>query len=315
MDDPFDPWEIPTKPSIGSRSGTIWTSPLVSWILICGTFACCVWFWFWPPLPGVAVTVLGGAAAILTFREMQNTHKFLATLAIFALMGIELRDIRGDRVKLDAAQTQALKENRDGFDTIANGLKTAIKNSQQQFDATIKRSDAIATKTAEAASFASGGNSFPVVTAYVVTQNSGVMQLGFSLSKQGKYPLYDLVVSVGRPYQTSPTSTSLEGTTFRSDEYNYLNKPLLFQALPSESVAYYTASMWARNGNWEEVIEARRIGSHFVFRWVLYGSETPNVTPSKLVFDLADMDFPASERHNDIYPLKVPKLPQARSSQ
>jgi len=104
-----------------SRSQRIWASAFVSWLLIGGAFACCLWFWFQPPLPGVAVAVLGGAAAVMAFRDMHSAQKLLATVAIFALMGIELSDIRADRIRSDseqAAERESRKElcsHRSGY--------------------------------------------------------------------------------------------------------------------------------------------------------------------------------------------------------
>src|SRR5258706_522681 len=122
---------------IESLFKTIWSHPAMSWLLIVGTWGCCVWFWFWPQLPGVAVTVLGSAAAIMTFRNMHATHKMLATIAIFVLMGIELNDIRKDRAKTDAQQGADRKEASENFTAIATGIKTAISNSSEQFHETV----------------------------------------------------------------------------------------------------------------------------------------------------------------------------------
>jgi hypothetical protein len=38
---------------------------------------------------------------VVTFAEMRGTHKLLATLAIFALMGIEIKGIRKDPKESD----------------------------------------------------------------------------------------------------------------------------------------------------------------------------------------------------------------------
>jgi hypothetical protein len=127
-----------TRAAIEAWIKSVWTSAIFSWTIIVGTFACCVWFWFWPPLPGVAVAILGAAAAIMTFRDMQNTHKMLATIAIFALMGIELNDIRRDRQEADRQATEQRKRDKEAFGKIASGIDSAIKQSQDQFSATME---------------------------------------------------------------------------------------------------------------------------------------------------------------------------------
>jgi hypothetical protein len=295
---------------VETTAKSIWSRPVTGWLLVSGLIAAWIAFWIWPQPAGYAVTILGGVAAIMTFREMRHTQKVMLTIGIFGLMGIELRDIRKDRIKSDSDQAAALRENRDGFGSIANGLKNAINESQQQFEATMKRSDAIISKAAEAASFASGGDSFPLVFPAMVTQANGIEQIGFYLNKQGGYPLYGLSVYVWRPYRNlEANQTHGRGTTFKLEEYDTSTAyPISFQPLPNEAVAYYSASMSARNGQWEEVVEVRRVKSKIVLRWVLFGS-APGITPSKQLMDLADSGFPASVRHTQIYPLNIAALP------
>ena len=298
--------------SVETVAGFIWNQRATGWLLLSGLVVACIAFWIWPQPAGYAVTILGGAVAVMTLRQMKHTQKFLLTLTIFALMGIELKDIRKDRIKSDGDQATALKENRDGFASIADGLKNAIVDSQRQFAATMMRSDAIINKTSEAAAYISGGDTFPIVFPGVVTQADGTNEIGFYLGKHGKYPLYEIVIFVGRPYRTSADSnqTRAKGASFKLAEYNTsTNYPILFQPLPQEAVAYYSASMSDRNGNWEEVIEARKVESRTFFRWVLFGAASPGVTPSKQLLDLADSGFPVSARHDSIYPLNLKLLP------
>ena len=70
-------------------------------MVCCSAGPIILWFWISPPLPGVAIAVLGALAAIVTSAEMRGTHKLLATLAIFALMGIEIKGIRKDPKESD----------------------------------------------------------------------------------------------------------------------------------------------------------------------------------------------------------------------
>ena len=260
----------------------VWNHPATGWFILFGLAVACLAFWIWPQPAGYAVTILGGVAAVMTLRELEHTQKVLLTLAIFALVGIELRNIRTDRAE-----------------------------TERQFEATMKRSDAIMTKANEAVAFASGGHSFPVVFPAVVTQANGMMKIGFYLSKQGSYPLYALTAFVGRPYKASEANqTRTTGTSLKLSEYNQPTSfAILFEPLPREEVAYYTASMSARNGPWEEVIEARRVGPKIFLRWTVFGQSLPGVTPDKQLVDLADSGFPTAERHIPIYPLNIQELP------
>jgi hypothetical protein len=314
---------------IECRVKLVWNHPATGWFILCGLIIACPAFWVWPQPTGYAVTILGGVAAIMTFRAMEHTQKFLLTLAIFAFVGVELRNIHSDRVKANADQAAALKENRDGFAAIASdlrialkqsgdgfaaiadGLKTVIADNERKFEATMKRSNAIISKANEAAAFASGGDTFPEVFPALVHQANGVVELGFYLTKRGRYPLYGLTVFVGRPYRvTQPNQTRTLGTSFKLNEFNReATYPILIVPLPSEDVAYYTASMSARNGMWEEVIESRKVGARTFLRWTLFGEGSPGVTPNKQLEDLANSGFPSAERHISIYPLNIEALP------
>jgi hypothetical protein len=182
MDDPCDPWgDPPSMDTIESRAKTIWTSPIISWALIGVTFACCMWFWFWPPLPGIAVTVLGGMVSVMAFREMHNTHKLLATLAIFVLMGIELRDIRKDRIKSDTEQAAARAASEANFKAIGNGISSAIAQSQNQFSTTVQHVDHVSGLAEKALNNITGADSIP----YLAPQG-GFAPIGFFMWNDGK---------------------------------------------------------------------------------------------------------------------------------
>jgi hypothetical protein len=111
--------------------------PFVAWAIVVLALVACLWFWLYPPLPGVAVAVLGATAGIVTFADMRGTHKSLVTIAIFALMGIEINDIRKDRVESDKQAHEQREKDQAAFDKIARGIDTAIQNSQDQFNNTM----------------------------------------------------------------------------------------------------------------------------------------------------------------------------------
>jgi len=196
---------------------------------------------------------------------------------------VELRAIRKDRSENQTAQAEARRHEDDRFAEI-------LARNQREFAATMERSEAIVRKSEEIASFASGGSTFPEVFPAVVKQADGKNTIGFYLNKRGAYPLYTLRVNVMRPYRsTEPKQIHGTGALFKLDEYNTSTSyPLYFLPLPSENVAYYSASMSARNGQWEEVIEARRVGQKTFFRWVIFGQSIPGITPDRKIVDLAE---------------------------
>jgi hypothetical protein len=269
-----------------------------------GGAAVLIFFVVRTPPPGWAVAILGMAALMLTIREMTYAYKCLWLLLALCFLVVELRAIRKDRSENQTAQAEARRHEDDRFAEI-------LARNQREFAATMERSEAIVRKSEEIASFASGGNTFPEVFPALVEQNDGKNTIGFYLNKRGVYPLYALKVNVMRPYRSKePNQTHGTGALFKLDEYNTpTSYPLYFLPLPSENEAYYSASMWARNGQWEEVIEARRVGQKTFFRWVIFGQSIPGITPDKKLVDLADAGFPDSVRHAPIYPLNASILP------
>ena len=170
----------------------------------------------------------------------------------------------------------------------------------------------VSSASEEAASFASGGSTYPVVFPGIVSQTDGARQVGFYLSKQGEYSLYSLSVNVGRPFRVSLQDKTIQ-TFGMSRQFPELDinasYPLLFQPIPREQVAYYAAFMSARNGSWEEIIELRKQGTRTTWRILLLSAERYGISPSKPLVDLADEDFPESERHRTISPLDALDLP------
>ena len=221
--------------SIEGRATAVWKHPSIPWIIISGASACWLWFWFWPPLPGVAVAVFGGAAAILAFRSMSSIQKLFATLAIFSLIGIELRDIRKDRTESDRLQQRSRSESEAHFKAIADSIRENIND-------------------------VTGGDSFPYMT--ILPIENGVTHLVVDV--HGTYRLrqvgYRLVV--GRP-PFKPKSPDLYEmisetalTPLGDLRANYaLTLPVTLH--PLTDGGHYAIFLSAGNGDWNEEMDLK----------------------------------------------------------
>jgi hypothetical protein len=289
---------------VETLSKSIWNSSRTAHALWFVGVAVLIWFSVRTPPPGWSVAVLGMAALVLTIREMPYAYKCLWLFLALGFLIVELRAIRKDRSENQTAQAEARRHEDDRFAEI-------LARNQREFAATMERSEAIVRKSEEIASFASGGRTFPKVFPAVVKQADGKNTIGFYLNKQGAYPLYTLRVNVMRPYRsTEPNQIHGTGALFKLDEYNTSTTyPLYFLPLPSENVAYYSASMSARNGQWEEGIDARRVGPKNVFPMGYFWSVHPRHHAGQKIVDLADAGFPDSVRNAPIYPLNASSLP------
>ncbi|MGB7548355.1 MAG: hypothetical protein WBM14_11445 [Terracidiphilus sp.] len=109
-------------------------------VLVACTFFGCFFFGRLPP-PGVAVAILAVVAAAMSLhRGMRGSHKALWMLIIGAFLVIELLAIVHERNEQNEQQAQALKDERNRFSDIGQGIKTAIDESQKGFNATAKDS-------------------------------------------------------------------------------------------------------------------------------------------------------------------------------
>jgi len=270
--------------------------------------------------------VLVGSSCALIAPIWKEKEKHLRIIGVCltvsgGLLGIliGLRSAaKSDALMRSTAQIlQTSGKTLSGVDQTLQTSKDVLKETKENLDKT-NQSLEIASQTSvnlrEASSYASGGDSYPSVFPYAVTREDGTRQVGFSLQKQGKYPLYGLRVFIGKPYKVSDSDPTIQ-TFGASREFQELDGsasyPLWFQPVPEGNSTIYSAIMSARNGNWEEVIDVQKVSSGIAARWVLFKSNDPRVSPNRLVLDLADDKFPRDERRRKIYPLNGVSLPLA----
>jgi hypothetical protein len=203
--------------------------------------------------------------------------------------------------------------------------KEEQREEQQKFAVLLKQGGRsikdlgkVANKVSEGVSFASGGDTFPVIFPYELRTDDGRQKVGFSLSKQGAYPLFDLRLYVGRPYSVSEDNNQEEGfgaqCKFPEINSNW-SHPLMAASMDGENSAYFEANMYARNGKWDEVFDVRRVDGKFVTRWVIFQTTQFSGPQAKVLLDLADQSFPPEHRHDALQPfpnhvLQIPNISQ-----
>lgn len=244
---------------------------------------------------GAYVIILGFWVAIMTIWPPNNKwSKAIWIAVIFAFTALEIQNLYRAKAESDATserQQKAFSDLLTQGNVFLGRLLDAVAASQ------------------EAASFASGGDSYPRIDPFVSKQEDGIYRVGFIINKTGKYPLYGLSVYVGRAYRNPGQDNSIISAghhkQFLEMQMN-ISTTLFYDTIPTEPVAYYYATMFARNGHWKEVIEFRKVGpSQLSWRYVLYSAEHYGIFPMKKLLDLADNEFPQAFRHKTIYPLET----------
>ena|ERR1035437_3626909 len=290
--------------------------------------------------PGMAVASLAMAAIVMAFRinreDFGRPEQIVWIVLSAAFLYVEISSIRTDRAETAANEIRNRSEERAKFEVVieqGRALNEKQKEEQQQqqqkFSALLKQGghsikdlQDVATEVSEATSFASGGETFPVIFPYELTTEDGKQRVGFALSKRGKYPLYDLRLNVGRPYSVSSESTQ-ENTYGAECKFPEINgnwtRPLLAASMDGDNSAYFTASMFARNGRWDEVFDVRRVDGKLVSRWVIFQTTDFSGPLSKVLLDLADERFPPEHRHDELQPfpnksLSLPDISQRKSA-
>ncbi|HEV2484619.1 MAG TPA: hypothetical protein VGT08_03715 [Terracidiphilus sp.] len=243
-----------------------------------------------------------------------------------AFLYIEISSITLDRVENVSRDLRSHAVERAGFFAVIEQGRAINKKQmeeqeeeQQQFKAllrqggrSIKDLGKVASRVSEGVSFASGGDTFPEIFPYELKTDDGRQKVGFGLSKRGQYPLFDLRLDVGRPYSVSKENNQEKefGTECKFPEINgNWSFPLLAASMEGESSAYFTATMFARNGRWDEVFDVRRVDGKLVSRWVLFQTTQFSGPQSKVLSDLADQNFPPEHRHDALQPFPNGVLP------
>ena len=122
-----------------------------------------VWIhYFNPSLPvGTYVTFLAFLAVVVTIWPPENRWNKTAWIAVFFfLMLFEIHNLYRDRAEHDKEQAEARENERKEFQSIADGLKVAINQSELAFAATMRRLGHLGQLSSEEINEATGGDSF-----------------------------------------------------------------------------------------------------------------------------------------------------------
>lgn len=108
-------------------------------------------WWQWHPPVGSFIAVLAVIGVLVPwFRgDASRREKAMWTIAMFVLLGLELRTLYRDRTEHDEEQTTARCQQLQSFQRIATSLDTAIAQSADQFRQTAQGLDATIKETKE----------------------------------------------------------------------------------------------------------------------------------------------------------------------
>jgi hypothetical protein len=156
----------------------------IPWQIVVAAF-CLYWYWH-PPAPNKAVLILTGITVVMALLEMSKVHKAVYLVLVICLMFIENRAINKDRADASQAEEGRRKEERDKFQSIADGIQASIANSDKEFAATMGRTNQVLLNV-------TGGDSF----GFVVPQPWGE-QIPLLVWNHGDHPLTGVTITIAR---------------------------------------------------------------------------------------------------------------------
>ena len=207
MDHPIDPWFAPEPRTAWTLIKAFyqrWLPPLV----FGGAFAWLLFVHFFkpshPPIGSYIGTLAFLVAVVTIWPPENNWSKAAWLMAFFALTGLEISTLYQDRAENQEQQMQARKKEGDAFKLIADGLSSAITQSQNQFSATVSRVDRVSGLAEENLRNMTGGDSWGWVSILRYGgPGSSENIVGLTIQNEGKrYPLRGIrIVAIDTVHQ------------------------------------------------------------------------------------------------------------------
>jgi hypothetical protein len=300
------------------RLEDVWTHRWagVTLTVVFTTIAACLLHWL--PAPGVSVAVMGLAAAVVSLRaKATGTEKAVWMLLVTAFIVIEVGAIKKDRLLNEIAEAQRVEEQRQHFSEIGEGIKDSIARSEDNFNATMKRSDKLiglehhaVSSLGENLKTSTGGDSF----CYLDIQPQNQMTI---VACSGKYPLYDVGVRIvdTRLITGAKDIQQAMGTQLAIGNMAANTARILTQAIPFSSADKQDFNVFfgARNGFWTELLRYRKVKDRWVVARMVESSLNPRYPKGVVVHRVVDKEFPVGDLKQDTGWQDGEKLPHLKS--
>ena len=249
------------------------------------------------PPPGVAIGLLGLAAVVMAVRAdgLKTPEKVGWIIVAFLLFYVEVKSIQNERDQHEREQNAASQLQLKGFSDIGDGIKAAIRDSDQNFKETMSRSDTILSGLSSSIQFQTGGDSFlyvPIQEPMSLNNGNEFVPVGLPIL-EGKYPLRD-VQAEGHDIETGKTWFLNYGTIYPQNtgelgRARYSPPNLGFSDSHKQPVVTYI-SLSTSNGSYFEEIQFRtnKDGKwKKAMRVIKTGAKNPKALKSEI-----DPDYP-----------------------
>jgi hypothetical protein len=292
---------------------------MLSGLVVLAFVSCAVWWLFYIPSVGKGGLLLAVGATLmpLFWEKVGVIGKMFWIAMLFALLAIEYRAIDKDRMDGAAAENQRRTAENAEFQKIADGLTTSIRQSQEQFVATMDKSNRAIGLQMTAVDELS-------INLDTLTGADSFCYLGFTTGQQylpfvhiGKFPLYEVSARIVDLDQSGRIKQgNLMGVTVSVGDM--IRGHASIQPLPNglgSSPDYFNANVFfnARNGDWMELLREQRVNGKLVRAMRVVGRFT-SLKKEKPLCETIDPEFPR-EPNGDIdsdFHSSGPKLPRCQ---
>jgi len=224
-------------------------------------FICFLWYWETAvPSPGKAVAALAVAAAAMSVRgEMRGKEKVAWLMVLFAFLSVELASIDKEREASEVLRVATRQQETENFRDIGNGIEKSIRQSQADFNITMKSLD-------ENMKMTTGGDSFCYLD--FLNRSSKESAPLIIAVRQGQYPLRDVAARfVDQEKYNGPNSAASKMTVEqiaagdRTFEIGTLTgvKLLTRYPLAGRERWNFLVEFNGLNGFWHELIRLRKV--------------------------------------------------------
>jgi hypothetical protein len=256
---------------------------------------CYGWWELYPVLPGYCIAALAFAAVIMTVRADKFTpaERIIWVIIGACLMVAETRVLYLDRVTANRERDAANAIQETRFETTVEALQKTIKNSQEQFKATMGGMEGILSKQDQTLMQTMGGTGYPLFIASLPTDPTS-KEMSVHVITPGKFyphghiptpqetaPLSDVTVDLTeQPLRIEDFTQSEIESVFHPTHYmlGTVVVPATFTApFKLQEGKRYTLQITTRRGEFREDIYTRRDASApggWRESWCMYGRQT-----------------------------------------
>jgi len=270
-----------------------------------GLYISLLLLWHWQnhiPYPGTAATALAVVAGIMTLRgEMDGKEKLAWIVLLLGFLLLETTSIVKEHEAQQAEQDIIRAQQISSFRAIAKRIDRSIEQGENQFSATMSRSDTISKEIAGTVRNITGGDSFCWFT--FIDRNFSIPTL--AVLHNGQYPLRDVsarmvdldkLSEIMRTKPITEENIAAADTNFQLGDLSSYKGGVLDPIYQVRGMDHYNFNVffYGLNGFWTEYLRLRWVNGKYTQAAKVMRNKNMRDLSSRevVVLELVDPDYP-----------------------